>query len=207
MVPAPVYQATRIGKHEFVIDSRYTNLKPIGRGGYGIVASAVDNATGKPVAIKKISRDAFEHPGDFRRILREVKLLLHFRSHPNCLRVLDIMTTPADSLAFHTLYIVTELFESDLNKIILSGQKLSDLHAQFFLYQALRGLKYIHSAIVLHRDLKPANLLCNSDCRLAICDFNLGRGVDLAAQAKLTTCVRASRRFCSWAATCHDGAG
>lgn len=46
---------------------------------------------------------------------------------------------------------------------------------QYFLYQLLRGLKYIHSANVLHRDLKPSNLLLNADCDLKICDFGLAR--------------------------------
>ena len=46
---------------------------------------------------------------------------------------------------------------------------------QYFLYQLLRGLKYIHSARVLHRDLKPSNLLLNANCDLKICDFGLAR--------------------------------
>lgn len=48
-------------------------------------------------------------------------------------------------------------------------------HVQYFLYQLLRGLKYIHSAHVLHRDLKPSNLLLNANCDLKICDFGLAR--------------------------------
>lgn len=46
---------------------------------------------------------------------------------------------------------------------------------QYFLYQVLRGLKYVHSAHVLHRDLKPSNLLLNSNCDLKIADFGLAR--------------------------------
>jgi len=66
--------------------------------------------------------------------------------------------------------------EADLHQIIRSGQALSDSHFQFFIYQILRGLKFIHSANVLHRDLKPGNLLVNSDCQLKIIDFGLARG-------------------------------
>ena len=46
---------------------------------------------------------------------------------------------------------------------------------QYFLYQLLRGLKYVHSANVLHRDLKPSNLLLNANCDLKIADFGLAR--------------------------------
>jgi serine/threonine protein kinase len=47
--------------------------------------------------------------------------------------------------------------ETDLASIIKSPQTLSDEHIQFFLYQILRGLKYIHSANVVHRDLVNIN--------------------------------------------------
>lgn len=50
-----------------------------------------------------------------------------------------------------------------------------DYAMQYFLYQILRGLKYIHTASVLHRDLKPSNLLLNANCDLKICDFGLAR--------------------------------
>lgn len=62
-----------------------------------------------------------------------------------------------------------------MNSIIKSPQHLSDEHVQFFIYQLLRGIKYLHSARVLHRDLKPRNLLVNSNCDLKICDFGLAR--------------------------------
>lgn len=37
-------------------------------------------------------------------------------------------------------YVVTELMQSDLHKIIVSPQPLSSDHAKVFLYQILRGL-------------------------------------------------------------------
>lgn len=73
------------------------------------------------------------------------------------------------------MYLVYELMDTDLHQIIRSAQPLSDEHCQYFIYQILRGLKYVHSANVLHRDLKPSNLLLNANCDLKICDFGLAR--------------------------------
>lgn len=63
-----------------------------------------------------------------------------------------------------------------MHQIIRSGQSLTDAHFQYFIYQILRGLKYIHSANVLHRDLKPGNLLVNADCELKVFIDNIQEG-------------------------------
>jgi len=60
-------------------------------------------------------------------------------------------------------------------QVIKANDDLTPEHHQFFLYQLLRGLKYIHTAKVFHRDLKPKNILANSDCKLKVCDFGLAR--------------------------------
>ena len=52
--------------------------------------------------------------------------------------------------------------DTDLYQIISSNQALSDDHYQYFIYQTLRGLKYMHSANVMHRDLKPSNLVSDA---------------------------------------------
>ena len=66
--------------------------------------------------------------------------------------------------------------EADLHQLIYSKQKLEADHYQYFMYQILRGLQYMHSANIMHRDLKPSNILINADCDLKICDFGLSRG-------------------------------
>ena len=156
----------------FDVDSRYTLIKPIGHGAYGVVCSATDNKTGEKVAIKKINK-AFEHLTDTKRTLREIKILLHF-THENVIRIKDILRPVAPD-RFDDVYIVSELMDTDLHQIIASPQPLTDDHCQYFLYQILRALKYIHSAHVLHRDLKPSNLLLNGNCDLKVCDFGLAR--------------------------------
>ncbi|PSR84692.1 Mitogen-activated protein kinase [Actinidia chinensis var. chinensis] len=144
----------------------------IGKGSYGVVGSAVDTHTGEKVAIKKIN-DVFEHVSDATRILREIKLLrlLH---HPDIVEIKHIMLPPSRR-EFRDIYVVFELMESDLHQVIKANDDLTPEHYQFFLYQLLRGLKFIHTANVFHRDLKPKNILANADCKLKICDFGLAR--------------------------------
>jgi serine/threonine protein kinase len=94
--------------------------------------------------------------------------------HDNVLGLSTILK-PKSRKEFKEIYVVSELMETDLAQVIKSSQGISDDHIQFFVYQVLRGLKYIHSAGILHRDLKPRNLLVNSNCDLRICDFGLAR--------------------------------
>lgn len=157
----------------FDVENKYQFIRPIGHGAYGVVVSADNTDTGGQVAIKKIGR-AFEDPVDAKRILREIKLMKMF-NHENVIRVLDLIPPSPACEEFDEIYIVQDLMETDLHRIIYSKQPLSIDHIQYFVYQILRGLKYIHSANVLHRDLKPSNLLLNSNCDLKICDFGLAR--------------------------------
>ncbi len=122
--------------------------------------------------MKKV-QNAFEDLVDAKRILREIKLLRHFE-HENVISILDMF--PPKSTDFEDIYIVTCLMETDLHRVVYSKQGLSDEHFQYFVYQILRGLKYLHSANVIHRDLKPSNILVNKNCDLKICDFGLARG-------------------------------
>jgi len=97
---------------------------------------------------------------------------------------------------------ILDFMETDLHKIIYSKNELTDEHIQYFIYQLLKGLKYIHSAHVIHRDLKPSNLLLNGNCDLKICDFGLARGVKEEVDYELTEYVvtrwyRAPEVMCS----------
>ncbi|CAN4076958.1 unnamed protein product [Withania somnifera] len=157
----------------FEVTAKYKPpIMPIGKGAYGIVCSALNSETNEHVAIKKIA-NAFDNKIDAKRTLREIKLLRHM-DHENIVAIRDIIPPPQRE-AFNDVYIAYELMDTDLHQIIRSNQGLSEEHCQYFLYQILRGLKYIHSANVLHRDLKPSNLLLNANCDLKICDFGLAR--------------------------------
>ncbi|KAF8892078.1 kinase-like domain-containing protein [Infundibulicybe gibba] len=158
----------------FHVERRWKLVREMGSGAYGVVISAADEISGETVAIKLVTR-VFDKIQLAKRALREITLLRHFTSHENITGLIDV---DAISHEFNEIYIFMEPMEADLHQIIKSGQSLSNEHVQYFLYQILRGMKYVHSASVIHRDLKPGNLLVNADCELKICDFGLSRGFD-----------------------------
>ncbi|XP_076452440.1 serine/threonine-protein kinase NLK-like isoform X2 [Babylonia areolata] len=146
--------------------------KPIGYGAFGVVWAVTDPRDRKRVALKKMP-NVFQNLISCKRVYRELRMLATFK-HQNVLSLYDIVQ-PENGDLFSEIYVLTELMQSDLHKIIVSPQPLTADHVKVFLYQILRGLKYLHSAAVLHRDIKPGNLLVNSNCCLKICDFGLAR--------------------------------
>lgn len=63
------------------------------------------------------------------------------------------MEAPDSFEDFDEVYMVTPLYDKDLSKILESNVALTDEHNQYFIYQILCALKYLHRyryAIYLH---------------------------------------------------------
>lgn len=161
-----------IGAEAAAVHRRYHGMQAISHGAYGIVSSAKDISTGEDVALKRID-GVFDDLLTAKHTLRELRILRHLR-HENLIEVKNVVIAGSRE-SYKTIYVVCELMDMDLGSILRSEQVFTDQHLQLFLYQLLRGLKYMHSAVVIHRDIKPQNLLVNCNCDLKICDLGLAR--------------------------------
>lgn len=132
-------------------DVQPTPDRAIGYGAFGVVWAVTDPRDNKRVALKKMP-NVFQNLISAKRVYREVKMLCFFH-HENILSALDVLQPPHIQI-FQEIYVITELMQSDLHKIIVSNQPITSDHVKIFLYQILRGLKYLHSCSILHRDLK-----------------------------------------------------
>ncbi|CUG87747.1 mitogen-activated protein kinase, putative [Bodo saltans] len=170
---APTRSVAELQEEINGLDPRYQIEKIIGAGSYGMVLRARDTKDHNClVAIKRVNKEIFEEVILAKRILREIKLLAHFHDD-NIIGLRNILTPKTED--FDSFFIVMDIMETDLKQVLRSGQKLTDAHIQFFVYQALRALRVIHSAGVIHRDITPANILVNTNCDLKICDFGLAK--------------------------------
>ncbi|OVA06208.1 Protein kinase domain [Macleaya cordata] len=172
---------------------KYKMIELIGKGGYGMVYSAVNKETKEKVAIKKISNPS-NNKSRLMSALREIRLLRHL-DHDNIIPLKDVMiqtTTVVDDMdiqsSFMDVHLVYQLMNTDLASVIRSSSiQLTDDRCKSLLVQLLQGVEYLHSLNILHRDIKPGNVLVDSNFNLKICDFGMSRVV--ANEEFMKVCV------------------
>ena len=155
----------------------YKILAEIGRGGMGIVYKAVDERTGKEVAIKQLileNIDASKHKEFRDRFRREAQTALRL-VHKNVVSVVDISSDP------DSYYYVMEFLEGNSlrREIAKHGGKCAPDRFLNILEQIAEGLSYAHSMNVIHRDVKPDNIFILEDGTVKITDFGIARVADL----------------------------
>jgi len=156
------------------VPKKYKVTQLIGAGSYGSVCEAEDTESKHVVAIKKC-KDVFSDLIDCKRILREISILTQL-NHGNCCSIIDFVL-PDSPRTFRDVYMIMEICDSDLKKLIKQDVTLLPVHVNNVLYSLLVGLNYVHSAGIYHRDLKPANCFVNQDCTVKIGDFGLARAI------------------------------
>jgi polo-like kinase 1 len=80
------------------------------------------------------------------------------------------------------------LFIQTLNEVIRKKKRLNEAEAQFYLYELIMGLRYLHGQRIIHRDLKLGNLFLGQGMALKIGDFGLAAKLENDKQKKNTIC-------------------
>ncbi|MDP2311112.1 MAG: protein kinase [Pseudomonadota bacterium] len=161
-----------------LLDGRYRIEAMIAEGGTGRVYRAVQEALGRPVALKLMHAFAQDPRAarDFaERFLREASLAGALQ-HPNVVTVHDFGSLP-DGRCF----IVMELLAGENLAEVMRRGPLHPLDVTELFCQIVRGLRQAHRAGLVHRDMKPANVMISpgEDRRLVakVLDFGLVKGI------------------------------
>jgi serine/threonine protein kinase len=160
--------------------SRYRVIRLLGRGGFGTVYLAQDDALRKPVAIKVPNPERVAGPEDVAVYLAEAQVLAQL-DHPHIVPVYDLGRTD-DGLC----YVVSKYIEgTSLAERLGQGRMPFGKSAELVATVAL-ALHHAHTRDLVHRDIKPANILLDSADKPVVADFGLAlREEDFGKEARL----------------------
>ena len=151
-------------------DGAFSVVRRLGSGAYGEVLQAVERATGRCVALKRVYlRHVSERVfpvGAFRELQAHALLC-----HPHIVGFHGFFAEA------HALVLVLDAHAADL-AVLLEGAAaagLSEPKARQLLRDLLQGLAHCHAMGVLHRDVKPSNVLVSREGRALLCDLGLAR--------------------------------
>lgn len=155
---------------------KYRLLELVGRGAMGRVFAAVDDHTGRKVAIKLLNADLEDEPDIRARFFREAQAAARLGQR----NVITIYDLGEDS---GRPFIVMELLRgwtlpNYLNEAAVDLERKVEL-----MIQLCDGMAAAHAEKIIHRDLKPGNLFVQADGLLKVLDFGVAR----LASSSMTT--------------------
>ena len=149
----------------------YRVVRPLGRGGMGVVYLAEDTRLARSVTLKVL------HPHDTADEKRRARLRLEARAaaalvHPNVATVHALEETPGQ------LFIVSEYVPGRTARERLDAEgPFPAAEAIDVARQVAQGLDAAHRRGIIHRDLKPENILIGENGVVRILDFGIARTV------------------------------
>jgi len=160
-----------------LVDNKYRVVRPLGVGGMGAVALAIDERLDRRVAIKFIKPELFAFP-EMRTFFHNEARAMARVGHRNVLSVFAFGEHEG------TPYFVMEYVEGRTVDQWLRARPegtFPDLgEAVRILEQSCLGVEAIHATSTVHRDLKPSNLLIDASFRVAVGDLGVARVLDSA---------------------------
>ena len=124
----------------------------------GSAYSAVDEVTGRAVALKVLDARHAQNREAAERFAREARVAATLK-HPNLVELID----PGESTE-EGAYMVLELLDGEpLSRAMRRERPMSFARAAELLLPVMRAVAYAHEQSVLHRDVKPENIFLHRD--------------------------------------------
>jgi hypothetical protein len=147
--------ANELPKEGDVIGVRYQIEKVLGQGGMGAVFAAVNQATGRAVAIKWMLPGAARSKESIDRFMAEARATAKIE-HPNVIQILDV---GQDNGA--PFLVMERLRGGSLADRLEKFGRMTSEETLSVIIPACRGVAEAHTEGIIHRDLKPDNIfLC-----------------------------------------------
>lgn len=151
---------------------RFRILARLGEGGMADVHRALDEASGKEVALKVLKEELARRPEVLRRFVREAEILQEL-DHPQIVRVLAV--GPPEPPAWFAMELLPG---GGLAHELENEEPLDDARTVMVVRDVLSALEHAHAKGIVHRDLKPENVLLDEAGRARLTDFGVAKVLD-----------------------------
>ncbi|MFK8113738.1 MAG: serine/threonine protein kinase [Rubripirellula sp.] len=165
------WQANKLlaGKKKGFYLGSYRLLRPLGKGGMGVVYLGEHHVMKRLMALKILPPESTRDVRRIERFKEEARACAQL-DHPNIVRAYDF------SEASGKLAIVMEYVDGiDLQHAVERDGVMAIVDAVDVLTQAAEGLGHAHERGIIHRDIKPSNLLLRTDGVVKVSDLGLAR--------------------------------
>ena len=161
----------------------YRIVRRIALGGMAEIFEAVDERSGRTLALKKILPHVATDPDFLDRFFHEIRIQISLK-HPNIVELVDCSPTP------ELAYIVMEYVDGgELHGLRRKSGRFPWEIALFVTQEALAGLAAAHAKGVIHRDIKPQNIMWTLEGRVKIGDFGISHAAHLTRLTHTGTVV------------------
>jgi eukaryotic-like serine/threonine-protein kinase len=147
----------------------YRIVRELGRGGMGIVYAAVQESSGREVALKVVRGSHFVDENALRLFQREIRVLARLK-HPGIAALFDAGSTEDGEHWF-----AMELVEGE-TLVRHASQHALGARARLALFAKIcDAIHAAHQQGVVHRDLKPSNVIVDARGEPRVLDFGLAK--------------------------------
>ncbi|MDF7800291.1 bifunctional serine/threonine-protein kinase/formylglycine-generating enzyme family protein [Pontiellaceae bacterium B1224] len=159
----------------------YSSIKPLGKGSFGEVHSALDTLLGREVAIKSLKKQFREEEEVVDRFLKEARGTAQLE-HPNIMPVHEMGVMDELGIFFTMKKIEGDTLKEILDRLESNTSfylKKYTMNVLLEVFLAVcNGVAYAHSKGVIHRDLKPANIMAGAYGEVLILDWGLVKSLN-----------------------------
>ena len=153
--------------------NKFSKVKVLGEGAFGIVHEIKNNKTGECFAAKHFLKEKLEE--DDIKLLKNEILIMRGLNHPHILNIHEIHESS------HDIILVLDLMKDGELDTFLKNKKnlITENFIKNIIREGLLALKHLNSKGVIHRDIKPENILieydenCHKKIHIKISDFGL----------------------------------